>query len=235
MECIKCKISNNESVVNCDSCERPIHIDCSGLNASELKVMSLRGKRLLRFHCEDCQVGVRLVPKLIKKIDEMFNEMENLKHQFKQTYVMPTSMDENIINEMQERQKRQNNVMIFNLVESGSEDPTIVNNIITELTSQSLETRNIKRIGKKNKNGWRAVRVEFSRAEDADKVIKAKKDTLKGKKIFVNADLTPHQTSKIKTIRKEIEERNSRGESVGMKFVNGTPTIVQAKLHNTKN
>ncbi|KAG5873467.1 hypothetical protein JTB14_007861 [Gonioctena quinquepunctata] len=90
MSCIKCNVANNEPSLNCDSCERIVHVnsDCSGLNASELKVKTLKGKRTLRFLCEECLMGVRLVPKLMKKIDDLQEEVNKLKT-FNQHLTLP--------------------------------------------------------------------------------------------------------------------------------------------------
>lgn len=91
-------------------------------------------------------------------------------------------VDETIFNEMQERQNKMNNVMIFNSVESGNDDQTAVNNIVRDFTSQNLETISIWRIGKQTKNGWRAVRIEYCKTDDVNKVIRVQKTFFKESK-----------------------------------------------------
>lgn len=73
MDYVECKITNNDHFLNCDGCERYIHSksDCSGLNPAELEVLGPRGKRALKFYYEECQSGMRLIPKLIEKIEEL--------------------------------------------------------------------------------------------------------------------------------------------------------------------
>ncbi|KAG5874148.1 hypothetical protein JTB14_029458 [Gonioctena quinquepunctata] len=107
MSCIKCNVADNEPYLNCDSCERPVHVntECSGLNASELKVMGLNGKRTLRFLCEECLMGVRLVPKLMKKIDYLQEEINKLKALI-QTVSNTSLPEDDLINKLQERQER---------------------------------------------------------------------------------------------------------------------------------
>nr|CAI5858889.1 unnamed protein product [Callosobruchus analis] len=72
MACVKCSkvINKDESAVSCDSCARMVHRDCSDLSDSELRVMDLKGKRVLKYYCEECQMGIKLVPKLIAKVDQ---------------------------------------------------------------------------------------------------------------------------------------------------------------------
>ena len=80
--CLKCNKHENDLnlLTECDSCHRNIHKKvCSGLNASEIKVIDLKGKRLLRFYCEDCSEGLLMVPKLIKMVDELKAEVSSIK------------------------------------------------------------------------------------------------------------------------------------------------------------
>ncbi|KAG5883134.1 hypothetical protein JTB14_030964 [Gonioctena quinquepunctata] len=139
MSCIKCNVADNEAYLNSDSCERPVHVntECSGLNASKLKVMGLKGKRTLRFLCEEYLMGVRLAPKLIKKIDDLQEEINKFRALIQ---ILPnTSLPEDdLINEIQERQKRKNNVMVFNLPEPPDQasDLNKVKEIFSKLTNE---------------------------------------------------------------------------------------------------
>lgn len=230
MSCFKCNIADNNPFLQCDSCERPVHanIECSGLNASELKVMALKGKRTLRFLCEDCLMGIRLVPKLIKKVDDLQEEVKKLKVLI-QTGPNTTMPEDEIINELQERQKRRNNVMVFNLPEPQNRalDLIKVKEIFLELTNEDLNILRVVRLGKPNKNGHRALKVVFNDAEDANKVIRAKKDILRGKAISVNADLTQLQIKTWNKLKEEMEVRRKAGENVVVKYFNGVPKITK--------
>lgn len=239
MECIKCKNSGNEPVIYCDGCERSIHADCSGLNQSELKVMNLRSKRNLKFYCEECLLGVRLVPQLIKKIDDLQVELEDLKTQVKSMQaaapncnVSPNTQklvpEEDIMNEMCERQKRLCNVMIFNMPEKGNEelDKEETRILIEQITKEDLPIVNCLRVGKKNKNGYRALKIVLSNAENATKIIKSDKSAIKGKKVFITVDLTAKQRANLQELRQEVERRSQKGEDVIIKYTNGVPRIV---------
>lgn len=226
MKCIECGNADNKPFLKCDGCERPLHSECSGLNASELKVMGLKGNRLLKFYCEDCTKGVRLVPQLIKKLDDLHKELELLKRSG--PVIESVIPDDTILAEISERQKRANNVMIFNMPES-HHDIVNAKEIFKELVNEDVSVEKTSRVGKPNKNGIRALKLSLNSSKDAEKVIKAKKNVLKGRKIYVSADLTPTQSENIRKLRKEVDTRRRNGENVVMKFIKGIPTISSSK------
>lgn len=229
MECLKCKITDNDHFLNCDGCERYIHSksDCSGLSAAELKVMGLRGKRALRFYCEECQTGIRLIPKLIEKIEELKKDVDALKAKIENTSnTNELPMDDAVITELAERQKRSNNVMIFNLPEEGV-DLEKTKDLIHLVTGQHLHVTELSRIGRKNKNGYRALKISLANATDANKILTSKRESLKNKRIYLSADLTPSQINNWKKMKEELNARKSNGEDVGIKYIKGTPQIVK--------
>lgn len=225
--CLKCNeiIVDEEVIVYCDSCERPIHGSCSSLNATEMKVMNLKGGRSLRFYCPDCTAGIKLIPKLIKKIDELQVEVNKLKNM---------DLEEKVVSELIERQKRANNIMIFNLPEDGpNDDMKKTKEILKEIVKEDVVINKVTRIGKRNKNGSRALKVVLSNGTDANKVIKGNKHVLKNKKIFIQADLTPYQTESFNRLKKELNERKSKGENdIALKYVKGVPQIVKLTQKN---
>lgn len=223
MECIKCRCVDNRSFLKCDGCERPVHSECSGLNASELKVMGLKGARLLKFYCEDCTIGVRLVPQLIKKLDDLHSEIEQMKRNSSENEV--SLPGDSILKEIDERQRRANNIMIFNMPESHN-DVSKAKEIIKDLIKEDVCVEKAIRAGKPNKNGIRALKIKLNSSREAEKVIKAKKDVLKGRGLYVSADLTPMQSENIAKLKLEAERRKLNGESVAFKFIRGVPSII---------
>lgn len=224
MKCIKCNIADNKTHVKCDGCERPVHSECSGLNASELKVMGLKGARSLKFFCDDCLTGLRMVPQLIKKVDDLRLELDALKRDGSGNIVV--NSNDTVLAELQERQKRENNIMIFNLLEEG-DDVGKVKEIFRILTKEDINMSKTIRVGKPNKNGIRALKIVLENPADAVKILKAKKGALKGRKIYVNADLTPMQYGNLKKLRDEVDNRKQNGENVILRYIKGVPQIVE--------
>lgn len=230
MECIVCKIQNNNSVIFCDSCSRSVHRECSDLTSSELKVMDLKGKRSLKFYCDDCLNGLRSVPAILKKMDMMQVEMERLREQL--TSPSSKSMaDDTVISEIYERQRRANNVIVYNLQEcndsnSQVSDMSKVVELIKEITHEDLAVVKVFRIGKKNKNGARALKVVFSSADDALKVVKMRRNVKRERRVYIDADLTPSQVSYLQSLRKEVADRRQEGEDgLYIRYSAGVPKI----------
>lgn len=119
--------------------------------------------------------------------------------------------------------------MVFNLPEPQNRalDLIKVKEIFLELTNEDLNILRVVRLGKPNKNGHRALKVVFNDAEDANKVIRAKKDILRGKAISVNADLTQLQIKTWNKLKEEMEVRRKAGENVVVKYFNGVPKITK--------
>ncbi|CAH1103612.1 unnamed protein product [Psylliodes chrysocephalus] len=96
--------------------------------------MDLKGKRLLRFDCEDCQSGFRLIPSLIAKTDKLETELKSLLDKPHGVAVSEAS----IIKDLNNRQKRTSSIMIYNLPENNNRhksDTDEIKDIIKEVTT----------------------------------------------------------------------------------------------------
>lgn len=236
--CLKCNVleDDSDSLTKCDSCQRSIHKRvCSGLNASEVKVVELKGKRLLKFYCENCTEGLLCIPKLLKAIDELRTEVATLKsdlgpsHQTPvQPNLQPAFQGDDIFAELQQRQARANNVMIFNVPE-GDNDRNTAQLLISELAGNQTNVVNAVRIGKRNKNGARSLKVTLPHPGDVQTIL-TNKSKLRGRKIFITADLTPKQRAAEQEVRNDLVRRREAGEhDLILKYVRGTPVITTKK------
>lgn len=222
MVCANCKQNlKDKDIIMCDSCGRAVHRECSDLNASELKVMDLKGKRVLRYYCEDCQSGLKLIPKLLAKVDQLEAELLLMKSQNHH----PVLSEEVIVTEIGERQKRASNVMLYNVPEN-TDDIHEVTTISRELTGiNDLNVVRAVRVGKPNKNGARPIKVTYQNPEVAMMVIKNKRKINKSRKIFVEPDMTPQQMITMKKLKDELQDRKNKGEKAVIKYTNGVPHI----------
>nr|CAH7742011.1 unnamed protein product [Callosobruchus chinensis] len=138
--------------------------------------------------------------------------------------------EEELINEIQDQQFRKNNVMLFNLPVSHHSDLSAVQNIIKELTNEELPIVKATRFGKKNRNGHQAIKVVLSNQNDARKILTAKKDVLKSRKIFVSFDMTLRQRSHMDKLKRELTLRRENGETdISIKYSGGVPKIVKSE------
>lgn len=231
MSCLKCRNDiGNEDRISCDGCERQTHVKCSSLNANEIKVMTLRGgKRTLKFYCDDCLEGIRLVPKLLQKIDSLEEKLNQLTDA--SVTLTPAANEEEITGEIMERQRRSCNVIIFNMDENG-DDITKVNKIFNDLINEDVSVQTAVRVGKKNKSGFRALKISLKDPVIASKIIRAKRTPLKSQNIYISADLTTNQRASLRKIQTDLEARKNNGEDgLVIKYVNGLPTIVKKSLN----
>lgn len=230
MSCLKCHVSNNAECIACDGCEREIHVACAGLNAQELKVMTLRGgKRTLKFYCHECSEGIKIIPKLLKKFDEMEERINALSRQ--QTISENVPFNDKMAEELLERQKRSNNIVIFNLPVN-EDDKRETEKLLSDIANRNINILKSARVGKSNKNGYKALKVTLSNHDDVDVVLKAKR-TLKGKNIYINADLTHLQRSNLNELKMELETRKKNGEEdLIIKYVKGIPKLVKKNSLN---
>lgn len=80
-ECIKCKQECLEEFYSCDSCLGRLHKKCSNISPSETRCMPLQ-RRVLLLICEECKKMLARLPHMMKLIDEMKHDLENIKSSF---------------------------------------------------------------------------------------------------------------------------------------------------------
>ncbi|KAJ8948782.1 hypothetical protein NQ318_022913 [Aromia moschata] len=115
-------IQEEEESLYCDSCQVVTHANfkCSGVSTTEVRAITLQKRNLLYF-CQDCRDAFKTVPKFIREMKNMQNEIDDLKEQIKelkQKKPEPAQDFESMIYEYEDRKVRARNVMIFNLPES---------------------------------------------------------------------------------------------------------------------
>lgn len=252
--CLKCKLDIDQrdgQFFQCDSCKRPIHSNysCSELSASEIKCMTLK-KRMLRFLCDDCNNGLLQIPTILHHIEELRDEVNSLKkeaqkHSENYTDKLPNVNGfetETVIAEMFDRQRRASNIIIANMVEGAVSDESssyIHNNDLQAvkdlLRDFNVNVNNIKvfRLGRRNQQRPRLIKVVMSNSEDALTVLKSK-TTIKVSNIKIFGDQTVSQRDYFKTVKNELQRLITNGDnSKTIRYINNKPTIVPRE--NTKN
>lgn len=232
--CSKCNIKERDVVFPCDSCKRSLCDTCADLSASEIRCMSLKKRKLL-FLCEECENGLSQVPLLVKKVNELEAELNNLK---KNGTLIPTSLDnqENLITEMIDRQNRMSNVIIFNVKESQmnsriERNNDNINTVKDLLGDIKIDTDHIKafRLGKFDPSKTRPIKVIFSSVEDAKYVLK-NKNNIKVPSIRIYGDQTQAQRKYFLYIKQQLQEIIASGDDTKtIRYLNNKPTIVDKK------
>ena len=189
-----------------------IHLEINKIND---KVDSLN-KRVLSIeeYSRDMHREVEVFDNRLKAMSGDINEARNAAHE---------SIDE-AVNECQQIQVRQNNIIVSGLVEMeegtlqerAEHDSRRFLEILDELKSQSVEVKNLQRIGKSRNDGKRLLRVKLGSLSDKYEVLKRAKIPKHGKfsGIYINPDQTPRQQRISKLLRNELRKRREAGEEV---------------------
>lgn len=231
MACLKCfePIADSQ-FCECDGCKQKIHYTCSDLSTTELRCMTLKN-RYLKYLCHACQEGLRLVPLLKTKIDELenkFNQLIKDSNSKSSSNCNSTSTDSNfhlesLLIEIEERKTRAKNIMIYNLPESQTDDAKV-----KEIVSTVSDADKVKKIFRVGKTGDRPrpIKVILSDSDTAIQILK-NRSRINNPQISVRSDLTTVQRDYLKELRDQLNQRIADGEAnLTIKYVRGIPKIV---------
>lgn len=143
-------------------------------------------------------------------------------------------VNEQIIRELQDRKKRQNNIIIVGIPEQSStitqerihQDEADFLNITSKLSENIPNPNKVYRIGKYNAGKTRRIKVCYDKPEPVMQLLRNKEKLPDGIKIF--SDQTPAQQKYFLAIRDELTRRIESGErDLTIKYINGVPTIIK--------
>lgn len=137
---------------------------------------------------------------------------------------------------MQDRIKRENNIIVYGIIENENSELSEVNKVLQIVKpdkSITVNCDNIVRLGKKKDNTSRPrpLRVTLKNKYEVYAILKYK-FTLKSAPEFSNVTLkkdeTLYQRELLQKCRTALKERNEQGEEdLTIKYINGLPTIVK--------
>lgn len=132
-----------------------------------------------------------------------------------------------VFHEMTERQKRSNNLMVFNLPEINEQDDLErANSLISNLIGAPIVIASASRIGKRNKNGHRSLRLTLQSPYVVHQVLRSKKKLDRSQMIYLEADLTSDQRTELNNLKNELKLRQRNGEkNLFLKYINGIPKL----------
>lgn len=239
--CLKCekevpKIDDKNPKIQCYGCERSICVKCSGLLATELRVIVLQSPTL-KYLCPDCELGVRQLPALRNTVMLLKTEIEALKSKQNQNTDL-----ESILGEITERKKRSAHVIMYGIDEctlqtgDAARDKEVriehdikqVQNALTDIPESETPVA-VFRLGKLKQDSLpRPLKIIFRKKNAAINILKNNNKLRSG--ISVKNDLTPYQREYLKNLREALKQRIEAGETdLTIKYVNNTPKIVSTK------
>lgn len=141
-----------------------------------------------------------------------------------------------IVDELLDRQFRSKNILIFNLTDDADHSTNDVCTTKEILSAMDLDYNPVKvvRLGRKSDKP-RPLKIVLPEINDVFSVLKNKKK-LQSHSTFnsirISSDKTSQQRNHFNSIRRELDERKSNGElDLSIRYVRGSPTIVK----NSKN
>lgn len=140
--------------------------------------------------------------------------------------------EEEIVQEVVQRQTRMYNVMIFNFnLEEGIPETTQISTILSSNSGQQIVASNVVSFGKPNRNGCKPVKVTLAKTTDVAFLLKNRRHFADRHRIYIEADLSPAQLKQLQDTKEELRNRRSNGEEdLVLKFVRGIPTITSKNL-----
>lgn len=147
-----------------------------------------------------------------------------------------------MLGEIEERQRRSLNVIVFNIPESSSDvalermtyDAGIVSGLLGHICGDGLALTDIKvsRVGRRVAGKVRPVRVRLLRKDDVRKILMNSHKSRNAADFggfVISCDRTPGQQSHYRELKRQLAERIRSGESgLRIKYVSGIPKIVQS-------
>jgi hypothetical protein len=207
--CSLCEV--NARCFPCDACKKSFCKECADLTETEVRAIELKNRRM-RFFCKNCV----LIPKLSDMISPLQGQVNQL--MLNQQKASPSVNEESIINELQDRQNRSKNVIVYNVPESRSSvinqrivhDNDQIANVINDL-GVSVNVCKVIRLGKStDKSKPRPIKLICKDSAEALDMLRNKKKCKSD--IKIRNDLTKMQRDYMTKILKELSDRKSKGE-----------------------
>lgn len=240
--CVCCGTTDqSHKFVNCCVCNKPFKIECVDVSSSEARKIHMKSG--ITWTCKSCiQMGSDL-NSLKSAIVSLQNEIKVLKQSVSgfTNSKAPSLVDtETIIQEIYDRERRKNSVVIFGSTEAtcntNNEQLALDKTVVLDMCSAvQIDTTNMKlsRLGRFDSaaaNRCRPIKVSFS-SESAVHTILRNISKIKAlsqfSKLSIYRDRTPMQLQLHRDARTEMDIRMKTGESnLKIKYKKGLPTIV---------
>jgi len=241
----------NDEAVLCELCNTWFHKKCQKITKALYTIINSKEGSNISWYCNHCKRGAKSLLEMMQQLNMNHNKLERrvstlekndklsaTKEDLKPLNDRMAKLEKNegatggsntatVIREMEDRSRRTNNLVLFNVPENNdadqltrnSEDTSMVKNICTKHLSISDPFQILKptRLGKKpaNPNLHRPLRVTIPDIQTKNEIQKkaAKMRDLsdnKLNKIVISQDLTQLQREEIRELRSQQRERNQQ-------------------------
>uniref|UniRef100_A0A8D8UZB1 Uncharacterized protein n=1 Tax=Cacopsylla melanoneura TaxID=428564 RepID=A0A8D8UZB1_9HEMI len=244
----KCSVCNTvDDHIACDKCSNAFCFQCADVTLSEARILK---KTKFKFECTACCNSkdsgsdmteyAKTMNKLVEAINTLQTQVQTIQRQLSESQSnnqngQPNMKDmDSVIHEMEERDRRAKNIIIYDIEENDSEDTNVrvnhdtqaVANLLTSLDSGDQNHVKVRRLGKKsNESKPRPLLVTLDSRMVAVSILKNAR--LKRMKSIKN-DLTLMQREKLESLRNKLKSKHENGEmNWTIKYTNGSPQLCQ--------
>ncbi|KAL3272167.1 hypothetical protein HHI36_022651 [Cryptolaemus montrouzieri] len=225
--CGRCRgVCDMDRAIVCDSSSSAFHEKFSGVGGSKKRLMDLKKECTLFFFCSECRIAIKRVPLILRRFDDLEREVRKLKKELlmlkgsneSEIETLKNSMKnvpeingdpEELIAEINERNSKVNNVMVYKLNESNSQslnerilhDKAEVVKILDMIDIKEDVIEKVIRVGKKGTKP-RPMKIVLSNSGIARTVLRNKSRIMEnyGRDISVGPDQTNMQRTHLKRV-----------------------------------
>lgn len=232
------KIYDEHKMLVCCICQFSYYHQCLDLSISEVR--AVKSKKVLKFTCDKCANITDVVAELKSAISSLQEEIRMIRKPSEEKQD-DTFKFEEVVREVQERERRKCNLMIFgaeevrsvgNAGERSREEKIRIGEILNYLESDlDISECSLVRLGKYDPNGAkpRPIKIKLKSETEVYQVVRKAKNLRNNRdfsKIRLSVDRTPKQIALYRRVRSELEERKEGGEkNLVIKYESGIPVI----------
>lgn len=193
----------------------------------------------IKEHVKKFEMSISLGETKMKSLEAEITNIKQSSQTTTFTQEKQLHQEEQIIQEVQNRNNREKNIVLVGLPESSlsnreermSKDENDVLRIITSLSTEIPKPIKVFRIGKYKLGKNRSLKVCFDGIGPAKQLLRNKDKLPDDIKIY--SDQTPAQQHYLKVLKDELKRRENNGETnLTIKYINGTPTIIKTTPKN---
>lgn len=244
-KCLSCDGDlSPEKELSCDLCKKYIHSTSTSMSRAEIQCLKAKD-RCVTFHCIGCKTRLSKLDDLWKTVNWLEAEVRALKsgssvslgHDDHGVQSEPKDQPvSRIVDELQDRQARESNLIVFNVKETALDDRdggnAAVRNDLVEIfhsidDTVDLSSMKFVRLGRYSPDRTRPVKVTLSCKSDALNILRNKKKNKTP--IRIRADLTDVQRRELVELRSELARLNESGLNKTIRYIHGGPQIVDLK------
>lgn len=238
--CCDAAISKDDPSISCNVCSKVFRATCTEVTRSDLKRFGPTTG--IFWSCKDCRnLDLR---SLILALQEDIRELKSKPVAPVVSSTETLIRSEEIIQEVVERDRRRNNVIVYGVTESKSNskdertstdmsEVRQIFNYIGATVPDNMKTVRLGRFDPTKAISKRPLKISFSIPDVVPNLLKKSKllkDCVEHPGVFVSSDRTPFQQKLFNAVKAELIDRKSRGEdNIRLKYVNGIPKIVSSE------